>query len=300
MAREPDTCKPMVLTSEIQLDLLLSIYQHRLITPRQLHRLHAPNRALRGTQGHLAELRGRGLAAAQQSRPWTEAVWYATEAGAQVAELAKVPHRPYRVQPTVAAGQIAAHTLAVNEVGCLLLEAARRRDDDFGPLDWDHEIAHPYRTAKHPGTDHMVIADAVIYYASQAANGDHLSLIRFLELDRGTLSVERLACRVRNYGQMHDYTSGGRPAWRHRYPVFPKLLIVLDGLPPQRLQRRMHMLIDLARQDPHIVQRAEPVSALVTTLAEIQAAGPFSAIFHPLIPHPQFGDRPLNLLLESK
>jgi len=55
LAREHGTCDPTVLTSEIQLDLLLSIYQDRLITTGQLRR--------------------HGLAAADQHRPWTEAVW---------------------------------------------------------------------------------------------------------------------------------------------------------------------------------------------------------------------------------
>lgn len=293
-----DSTLPRPFTSETQLELLVTIYQHRLISTGQLHRLHGVGRTLRSTQRHLSALRSAGLAATHQHRPWESTIWYATTGGAEMAELARIRPRPYRVRPEVAAGQIAAHTLAVNEVGCLLVEAARLRGDEFGPLDWDHEIAHPLRsaTAPRPRTDHLVIADAVLSYTANRPDDTQVSMVRFLELDRGTTSVEALVRKVRRYGQMYDHPVNHTPLWRTQYATFPRLLIVLAGQPASRLARRRRTLIDLAREEPDILTHAEPLGTLITTLHELAHPGPFAPIFHPLIAHPEHGDGPLTIL----
>jgi Replication-relaxation len=283
-------------TSGRQLDLLTSIYQHRLITTGQLHRLNAPGRSIRATHHQLHRLVEAGLVAAHQPSARTSARWYATDAGAELAERTQARSRPYRMRPAVAAGSIAAHTIAVNEVGCLLAEAARERGEAFGSLDWEHEIAHPYRRPASIGTGHLVIADAVLYYTATRDDGTQVSLVRFLELDRGTASVEILLRKVRRYAHMHDYAPHGTPLWREHYSAFPRLNIVLDGLPVPRLDRRLRILTDLCRDEPDLVEHADVLGATITKLDDLRCVGPFGPVFHPLIPHPEFGDQPLTLL----
>ncbi|WP_327188292.1 hypothetical protein [Streptomyces sp. NBC_01334] len=67
----------------------------------------------------------------------------------------------------------------------------------------------------------------------------------FLEVDRATMGPERLASKLRAYARLHQYVPtpvgrrrtmeavrGGEEEWRRHYPLFPRLLFVLDAAGP--------------------------------------------------------------------
>jgi hypothetical protein len=77
----------------------------------------------------------------------------------------------------------------------------------------------------------------------------------FVEVDRATMGPERLAAKVTAYARLHAYvlTVPGRrrPAFnqepaledrRKRYPLFPRLLFVLDGTGPAGIEIRITAL----------------------------------------------------------
>ncbi|MFE3249825.1 replication-relaxation family protein [Streptomyces sp. NPDC059209] len=112
------------------------------------------------------------------------------------------------------------------------------------PLDWIPEVHHPI------GNSEAVIPDALLYYDS----GDAM-LRAFVEVDRATMGPERLAAKVTAYARLHRYipgpVSGRRPhlnahstqeVWRQRYPLFPRLLFVLDGTGPTGVNNRITAL----------------------------------------------------------
>ncbi|WP_328688116.1 hypothetical protein OHA74_53150 [Streptomyces phaeochromogenes] len=64
-----------------------------------------------------------------------------------------------------------------------------------------------------------------------------------MEVDRATMGPEHLAAKLTAYARLHGYVPtvpGRRPTvqepaledWRRRYPLFPRLLFVLDGTGP--------------------------------------------------------------------
>jgi hypothetical protein len=59
-------------------------------------------------------------------------------------------------------------------------------------------------------------------------------LQRFLEIDRATLSVDRLAAELVRYAELYRLAGGdGEPLWRLRYPVFPPVHCVsIEQAPP--------------------------------------------------------------------
>lgn len=266
-------------------ELLLSVYQHRMLSTSQVHRLHAPDVGIRSIQAMLTKLRKAGLIDGV-AVPRSETLWFVTAKGAGLAELADVRARAYRVTPAAAAGPLLAHTEAVNDVGIAFVEAARRLGHECGPLDWEHEIAHPWRDvgqARRGGTDHLVIADAVLRYTVLDDDEDAL-LTRWVELDRATQSVARLEHKIRCYAAMHDYRPPGarQPGWRSQYVEWPRLLVVLAGRPEPALQRRRELLTAACTTNPDIAPRLEQLAASVTTLGELTRRGPFAPIWHPL------------------
>jgi hypothetical protein len=265
-------------------EVLLSLYQHRLMATRQVHRLHNPGRTVRATQMLLRRLRLAGLADCVRRDAHSEALWYVTPTGADVAELGEVRTRGYRITP--AAVRLLAHTLAVNEVGVAFAAAARAHGHECGPLDWEHEMPHPWRDPPRGftrGTDHLVLPDAVLRYTVVDDDAD-LQLTRFVEVDRATATVATVETKVRAYAALHDYRPPGsaRPGWRDRYVQFPKLLIVLAGKPEPVLARRRDSLIAACRTNPDIAARAAVLGTAITTLAELVEHGPFAPICWPV------------------
>ena len=271
----------------VGVEVLESVYQHRLLSTAQIHRLHTPAATRQWTRRVLARLHQLGLVEVTRA-PGGMGLWYLTERGALTVETLGDRAEPRRklLAPEHAAGPLQAHTLAVNDVGVAFVEAARERGDECGPLAWRHEIHHPLGTP--PGrryNDHL-IADALLTYQLTAPDGPSTFYYRFVELDRATLQVADLAEKLARYARLHDYTPaptrpGRAPValWRHSYPVFPTLLVVLDGNRPRPLlERRREKLLALCTGDERL--RATPaVEIAVCLLDDLTSHGPFAAIF---------------------
>lgn len=286
----------LVAPGPIAQDAAQVIYQHRMLSTRQLHQLITPQHAhSEYMRRQLHTLRNAGLAdtVGQRRHGQTELLWWLTDKGAQAVEsVGLLPPRPYRMNTATALGPLQAHTLATVETGLAFVTHARRLRHECGPLDWSPENAHAYRDEARPGEDLALIPDAVLNYV----HTDHKQRTRtmltfFIEVDRTQMTIARLAAKLHAYAAYEQFTlqpagprarrSPAAPAWRARYPVFPRLLLVLTGASPSRLQRRIADLRSLAASDPLL--NTTPLRAGVTTLDQLREHGPFAPVFTPVL-----------------
>jgi hypothetical protein len=282
----------------LELEVLESIYAHRLLTTHQLHRLHTPAGQTRGRQwihATCSRLRRRRLIAAVRRQGHSRLhCWYATGAGADAVEAAAPGLLGRRVLPTPegAAGMLQSHTLAVNDVGIAFASWAKRLGHECGHLGWTNEVAH--RTGdRRSGSGDLLVADALLHYAANLA-GRVTLVYRFVELDRATMSTHAVGDKLRRYvayGRDAPKDRDGREAWRDRYPALPGVLLVLAGKPRQALLARRQMITGLCHLDPVIRDAAGPAIA-ITLLEDLQRHGPFAGIFQ----RPADPDRPVDLL----
>ncbi|MEV7840941.1 replication-relaxation family protein [Streptomyces albidoflavus] len=310
------------------------LYQHRVLSTQQLHVLltlpeKRPARPvyLRSQLGelHQAGLVGRiraqgpGGRGRVRSQPF---LWFLTDAGAaSVEEAGELPSRPYRVSPESVAGARQAHTLGVNEVGVAFVEWARRLGHECGPLDWTPEVANRIRDGQRRFEDDHVISDAVLNYVHMERGGRRTMLSFFIEFDRATMTSARLAEKLQAYGRLYEYVpqsadrrrrtvNATRPAWMYIYPVFPRVLVILDAAPPkagepdrrpQRLAARTEDLYTRASADVRLGRLKGDISIGVTTLQQLQEHGPFAPIFTPLLRGtPSARPAPTDLYLATK
>ncbi|GAA1923778.1 replication-relaxation family protein [Streptantibioticus ferralitis] len=295
--------------SPLAAEVLPVLYQHRLLSLRQLHRLLTAHRKRpEYLRTQLARLRELGLATAtvRHRSGQGELLWYVTGLGAEVVEASgEVAVRTHRMSDQAAASLLQEHTLAVNDVGVAFVEAARRLGHECGPLDWEPERAHRVRDGDRHGDDAVVIADAVLSYIHQHADRRRV-LTYFIEVDRHTETVVRLASKLRGYARYLTYIptpppGRGRPsrpahgeAWRDRYTTFPRLLVVLDGKTPAALERRTADLRAIAQADLRLRHVADRLISGVTTLELLQTRGPWDRVITPI-----FGDpTPTDALLQ--
>ena len=292
----PSPAAPVALTPSQQ-RILVCLYHHRLLSTRQIYELVADIAANhRGVRMRIAEMRERGLIEGVRvaGEPRLMA-WFTTALGAEVVEAADaVPARSYRVTAQTAAGPLQGHTLAVNDVGTAFVShAARLADDGYecSPLDWVPEVAH--RISDQSGGQ-MLVADAVIR-AVVPRRSKRVLVRAFLELDRATMSVERLAEKLHAYSRYHGYTPGAgspgrtvmnsRPAWQYLYPAWPKIMFVL-AQPFGRRAQLAARLQDLAMLTQRAVQSGGLDQGLVVTACifeDLIEAGPFAPIHTDLI-----------------
>lgn len=292
------------------------LYQHRILSTQQLHVLLSPpeRRAERPyyLRKQLAELHKAGLVnrvraqggGAGPGRIRTKPfLWFLTELGAgSVEEAGELPIRPYRVTPESVAGARQAHTLALNDVGVAFVEHARRLGHECGALDWTPEVANRIRDGQRRFEDDHVISDAVLNYV-HVENGRRTMLSFFVELDRATMTSARLAAKLQAYGRLYEYVPQGqdrarrspnatRPAWMYNYPVFPRVLVVLDAAPPregqpdrrpERLAARTEDLYTRTSADVRLSRLKGDIAIGVTTLQQLQQHGPCAPIFTPLL-----------------
>jgi hypothetical protein len=221
-----------------------------------------------------------------------DTLWFATPEGAEVVEESNdVPDRVHRMDLHRATGPLQQHTLAVVDTGMAFLRHARQRGDDVDPLDWAPEIAHRFRDGPAFDTTHLV-ADALLHYVQVDPVKRHRTQLQFLiEVDRATMPLARLAAKVAAYARYYDYVPEpakkrlkARPAWRLRYPHFPRVLIILTGARRSRLE---HRLLDLTvRVAENEYLRADRPGFLVgaTLLEQLQEHGPRKPIFLPMLP----------------
>lgn len=269
------------------------LWQHRLLSGGQLRRLLAPAASAPYMSGVLGELERRGLIAATRTRTRGPGkVWHLTERGGDVVAAAppKGERRRVILSAELGGGALSAHTLAVNEVGTLFVEAACDRGDDCGPLAWRHEIQHPISAGRGRRRAESVQADALLSYAAILPDGRVALRYVFMELDRGTEAADVLAGKLRQYAQLFHYREppadrddplAGEPAWRRCYPLFPDVLLILTGRPGPALERRVRLVQALARADA-MCRSTPELRVWFVLLEELAAAGPFAPVFAPL------------------
>lgn len=161
---------------------------------------------------------------------------------------------------------------------------ARRLGHEHGPWDWPPEVAHPI------GEGERLVADAVLHYT--ATEGQHRrKLHAFVEVDRTTMSSERLAVKLIDYARLFQYetqpvgrrrTATTGPAWLRWYPVFPRVLFILTGATRGRLADRISDLQAMTAQHPLVAGLAREVPLGATILEDIERHGPSAPVWVPL------------------
>lgn len=273
--------------TEKGVEIVASLAQHRILSAAQVRAIHLPDASGRWAQRMLARLGRPGLAGYVRSPRSHRRLWHVTETGARVAkEAGLLDGEPRLIGVEGAAGPLQAHTLAVNDTAICFLEAARRRGDECGPFAWRHEVAHPLSRGR-GRRRRALVADAVLTYLRLGEDGVSIEQ-RFLELDRATLSVDRLAAELGRYAELYGLEDRhGEPLWRERYPVFPAVHCVLTGAPRATLERRRSTTLALLHSDPRL-SRSPAVSISICLLEDLQRDGPFAPIFrdvgHPARP----------------
>lgn len=269
---------------------LAVLAQYRMATTEQLHLLIAPGVRVEQTRRRLAKLRLEGLVdrvtLAQAGRA---RVWFVTEYGVQVAS--QLPELRDWQAPRLASDRTAVrlkvgHGLTVSEVGLSFVQDARRRGEVCRPLDWIPEVYHSL------GSGEAVIPDALLYY--RHGSGEEWSMLRaFVEVDRATMGPERLAAKIGAYARLHSYVPVpvGRPrqpfmepleeSWRRRYPLFPRLLFVLDGTGPAGIEHRVQALHAAAR-DTALAGFLREVAVLAAPIVDLLRDGPSAPVWRPV------------------
>ncbi|MFD9659547.1 replication-relaxation family protein [Streptomyces mirabilis] len=265
--------------------------QYRMATTEQMHRVIAPLVRIEQTRRRLARLRAEGLVdRITLPQAGRTRVWFPTRYGVQLAsEWPEMRgHRPSRtVSDPTAVRLKAGHTLTVTETALAFLEDARRRGELCQPLDWLTEVYHPI------GSGEAVIPDALLYYRRGPADGDNGALLRaFVEVDRATMGPERLAAKLSAYERLYRYVPtipGRRPIpqepaveeWRRRYPLFPRVLFVLDGTGPAGVENRISAL----RAGAGLLAPSRflhDVPVLAASMADLLLHGPSTPVWRPV------------------
>ncbi|MFF4402470.1 replication-relaxation family protein [Streptomyces sp. NPDC001480] len=270
---------------------LAVLARYRMATTEQMHLVIAPEVRIEQTRRRLSKLRDEGLIdRVTLPQAGRTRVWFATPYGVDVAsEWPELRGRrpPRLIADRTAARLRAGHALTVTETGLAFLQDARRRGDTCRPLDWIPEVHHPL------GSGEAVIPDALLYYRTCEDGGSMLRA--FVEVDRATMGPERLAAKLTAYARLHDYVPApppGRPRpaagqqlpeedWRRRYPLFPRLLFVLDGTGPTGIETRIRAL-RAAASELALSGFLRNVPVLATPLVDLLRGGPSAPVWRPV------------------
>ncbi|MGW1728546.1 replication-relaxation family protein [Streptomyces sp. NPDC002306] len=270
--------------------LLAALAQHRMATAGQLRCLLRPHASRQAISQPLNRLRGQGLVhytvlpGSHRTR-----AWYLSGEGAHLMrDMPALRGRPpYPVTSATAASLKTAHTLTVLRAHLAFVTDARRRGDEHGPLDWSPEVSHAL------GDRERLTADAVLYYT--LSGPDRRTKLRaFVEVDRTTMSSERLAMKLIDYARLWTYrpqpvgrrsrtaVAADGPGWLRWYPVFPRVLFVLTGASRRSLEQRMHDLRAMTAQHPHVAALAREVPLGAAVLDDLEDRGPTDEVWMPL------------------
>ncbi|GAA4048794.1 replication-relaxation family protein [Streptomyces shaanxiensis] len=270
---------------------LAVLTQYRLATTEQMHRVIAPGVRNEQTRRRLAKLRHEGLIdRITLPRAGRMRVWFPTAYGVQIAsEWPELRGRraPKTVSDPTAVRLRVGHTLTVTETALIFLEDARRRGELCRPLDWLPEVYHPV------GGGEAVIPDALMYYR-RGRDGGGVMLRAFVEVDRATMGPERLAAKLTGYARLHRYvpvpprqrqpTIGQEPLleeWRRSYPLFPRILFVLDGTGPAGVTTRITAL-HAAAADPALAGFPRDVPIFAASMTDLRNNGPSAPVWRPV------------------
>ncbi|MFD4588296.1 replication-relaxation family protein [Streptomyces sp. NPDC058434] len=270
--------------------VLAAIAQHRIATTSQLRRMVRPEGSRQLLSRVLNQLRSDGYVDCTTlpdgNRDRTHA-WYLTQEGSRLTRDLPVlrGRQPYPITSTTAASLKTPHTLAVVRAHLAFAADARQLGHEHGPWDWTPEVSHSI------GEGERVVADAVMYYT--VVDGEQRRKLRaFVEVDRSTMSSERLAVKLIEYARLFQYEAqppGRRrpaaagPAWLRWYPVFPRVLFVLTGASRSRLGNRMADLQAMVAQHPLVAAFAREVRLGAAVLEDIECHGPAHPVWVPLV-----------------
>lgn len=256
--------------AEIRGEVLLTLAQLRLATPRQLKALLLPHqqdtdhvrRALRNLLAESPALVGR-THRAQQS------YWYCTPAGlaeaAASGELAPTAGR-------TTGKRIAASKTGLREHGLALVDTviAFHQAEMADHADWQVEVAHPTPAGN-------LVPDAVVLLADGSS--------AFVEIDR-TMSYARLVAKLERYDAYRNAPASGRgnaartprSHWQETYAGpsldrdFPPLLFVFAPAPRRAAPATREAAFQQRAQRVHSVNYR--IIVATTTLAQLIQHGP--------------------------
>ncbi|MFJ9460785.1 replication-relaxation family protein [Kitasatospora sp. NPDC101447] len=285
---------------------LAALYQHRLATSGQLYELLGPFTTGEGENeqeshnfpaARLRKLRDDGLVDhATRYFPGRTRIWFLTEAGRALA--GSFPELLDRVSPSqsvtdAGAQLLAPHTLDVLRTHLAFLRDARRRGDEYQPLDWAPEV---YHRLSDRAAD-AIRADALMRYTVHSPKG-RAHLRAFVELDRSTMSSEKLSSKLTAYARYFEYTpvpvhvrgtteaQGALPAWQDFYPRFPRILFVLtagsEKTSETTLRNRIEDLQVSAADNARVASFLRHVPAGAATLQDIEAYGATAKVWSSL------------------
>jgi len=212
------------------------LYQHRIATTAQLHRLLTPDAGDASYMRRvLRQAAAAGLVDAVRRGSAGHRAWFLTPAGyAAVEASGEVEIRAHRMTAGLAAGGLLAHRLAVVDVGTAFVTAARRTPGDgCTPWSWAPEVL--LQPGHRRGGAGALIADAVLRYERGTDDGGVWLATVLIEVDRGTYPVARLARKVTGYAAWWR-----TPQRRTTYPA-GRLIVVVD-LPTAAAEDRIGLL----------------------------------------------------------
>ncbi len=258
-------------------EVIASIAQHRALSTEQVREIHYPQNRARWAQRVLARIEAAGHVAHVDLRRAPRRLWFTTASGLELVREAGIVSEELRLfSAEQVAGRFWNHTYAVNGAAIAFLRAARDRGDDFGPLSWRHEVAHPVGPKGAPYR-RRVVADALLTYVRGSQSADDVFLEqRFLELDRATRSIEGTAGNLAEYARLAR--ARGPADWRRRYIAFPPVVCILAGADRNALVRRRTAILALLRSNRQLAD-AEEVRISVALVEDLSTAGPFAPIF---------------------
>ncbi|MFE0678667.1 replication-relaxation family protein [Streptomyces sp. NPDC058867] len=267
--------------------LLSALAQHRMATTAQLHTMLRPNAARQTVSIPLNNLRRKDLVAfTVLPRSHRTRAWYLTPEGARLTRdhPTQRGRPPYPITAATAASLKTPHTLTTVRCHLAFAADARHHGHEHGPLDWTPEVSHPL------GDGQRLITDALMHYTR--THGQQRTKLRaFIEVDRTTMSSERLAAKLIDYARLFLYEAqpAGRrrpttpgPAWLRHYPVFPRILFILTGATPTRLNNRISDLQAMTGQHPLVATLAHNVPLGAATLDDLEQHSPSADIWTPL------------------
>jgi hypothetical protein len=262
------------------------LYEHRLLSTRQVHLWHRPDGSLRSVQRTLKSLADDGLVASSRRGVTGEAVWWATAAGARSAKAGGSRKRSYQVTAEIARGPLRQHTLDTNEVGIAFVQAARAQGGwESGTVTWEHEVE--YRVAERArggqrADGDSVTPDAVLRFTAVWPNESLENLAFFIEVDRGNKNYPDVVKQIGAYYRLLRYNPKQGRGWRDEFEFFPRLLVVLTGKSERVLINRRHQLLYFCTADPAMTKAREAgwkAEVAIVHLTDLIERGPMAPIF---------------------
>ncbi|WP_051942224.1 replication-relaxation family protein [Streptacidiphilus rugosus] len=278
---------------DVPYTVLACLYLHRMATTAHLHHLVGIARQQAATRRLLRELAADELViSVNLPGPGRTKLWLLTAAGRDLCQaMPEVRGREYPLVQGTHLRRRAPHSLDVLRTHLAFLAEARQRGDEYGPLDWEPEVYHRLSDQRADA----VIADALMRYTINGPSGSRRQLRAFVEVDRATMSSERLASKLMAYGRFLDYTplpvGAARrrqttavqvPVWQRSYPVYPRVLFVLTGASRTVMERRVADLQAMAVANPLAARLAQVVPLGAAILEDLQEQGPSAPVWTPL------------------